>query len=187
MSHDLLRHRPLLVVLLSILVGCSTPFARHSSPSSLPKLMADRLAWMDEVARVKQARSLPINDPKREAELLDTMEARALALDLPSSAVRAFFTGQMNAAKQLQLEWIASHTSPPSSATEPLPDLAKTIRPALDEIGTRMLEALKKARASNTSESIIVQARQALMRAGYSESIVAPAIAGLEAGLKVDR
>ena len=187
MSHDLLRHRPLLVVLLSILVGCTTPFARHASPSSLPKLMADRLAWMDEVARVKHARSLPINDPKREAELLDAMEQRALAMDLPASAVRAFFTGQINAAKRLQFEWIASHASPPSSATEPLSDLARTIRPALDEIGTRMLEALKKARASNTSEAIIVQARQALMRAGYSESIVAPAIAGLEAGLKVDR
>lgn len=149
--------------------------------------MADRLSWMDEVARVKQARSLPINDPKREAELLDAMEQRALAMDLPSSAVRAFFTGQINAAKQLQFEWIASHASSSSSATEPLPDLARTIRPALDEIGTRMIEALKTARASNSAESIIVQARQALTRAGYSDSVVAPAIAGLEAGLKVDR
>lgn len=187
MPHVTFHHRPLILALLGVLVGCAAPSARLDLQSKLPKLMADRLAWVDEVACVKQARSLPVDDPKREAELLNAMEKRAVAMDIPASAIRAFFTGQIDAAKHLQREWINTHHTPLSSTTDPLPDLAKTIRPALDEISTRMIEALKKARASNTPEAVIVQAREHLTSAGYSESVVTLAIAGLEAGLGVGR
>ena len=148
------------------------------------KLMVKRLDWMDDVARVKQARSLPITDPVREAELLRAMEKRGVASGLPAVAVRPFFAGQMTAARQYQKEWLTQHPgSNLHMKQSPLPDLVKTVRPALDEIGTEMIAALVKARRTDDEAAIISSALTQLTNAGYSATVINPAIQGLKAGL----
>lgn len=145
--------------------------------------MVERLDWMDEVARVKQARSLPVNDPVREAQLLDAMGALAVESKMPVDPVRNFFAGQMVAAKERQEECLRGAWSE-SQQQAPLPDLAKTIRPALDQIGKRMIGALAVARESEDPELVIAAARLQLQRAGYSRAVMAPAIRGLEEGVR---
>lgn len=183
----LIRHpSPLLascLLLTLALSSCTSPTARPSSgPATLGKLMVKRLNWMDEVAAVKQARSLPINDPKREAELLQAMEKRGADSGLPAPVIRSFFVGQITAAKVLQEEWLKTH---PASAArvKKLPDLAKTVRPALDQIGVQMISALTEARRLNEPGPIVNAAQQRLTRAGYSPEVIEPAIQGLEEAL----
>ncbi|MFN7560684.1 MAG: chorismate mutase [Prosthecobacter sp.] len=150
---------------------------------ALPRLMVERLSWMDEVAEVKRARALPVSDPVREAELLKAMEQRGAASGLPAGAVRAFFSGQMQAARQLQQEWLQRPSSP-DQKTGALPDLAGTVRPALDEIGIKMISCLTLAHGSAVAPRITSEARLRLSQAGYSEAVIRAAIEGLEAGLR---
>lgn len=48
-----------LLLPLLVLPGCGG----SSTSGELPRLMVERLGWMDQVARAKQARSLPVDDP----------------------------------------------------------------------------------------------------------------------------
>ena len=154
-----------------------------SSPQALPRLIVQRLTWMDKVARVKQAKKLPVTDTKREAELLDAMSKQGAALGIPASATRAFFIGQMDAAKRYQEAWMCAHVTDKLGNT-PLPDLAKTVRPALDDIGRQMLATLASARALQHHSIIVAEARDRLQRAGYSHDVIAAAVSGLEDGLR---
>ena len=172
---------PSLLLLLTLLMpACS---GLGGSRHSLPALMVKRLDWMDDVAEAKRAKGLPITDPKREAELLRSMMQRGDAAGLNDESVRLFFSGQMQAAKVRQEEWLRQH---PTATTTQAPDLASTIRPALDEIGTQMIEQLEEETRHRTpieAAALVTQAQNRLMKAGYSEDVVKPAVKGLKDAL----
>lgn len=172
---------PSLLLLLTLLMpACS---GLGGSRHSLPALMVKRLDWMDDVAEAKRAKGLPIADPKREAELLRNMMQRGDAAGLNDESVRLFFSGQMQAAKVRQEEWLRQH---PTATTTQAPDLASTIRPALDEIGTQMIEQLEEETRHRTpieAAALVTQAQNRLMKAGYSEDVVKPAVKGLKDAL----
>ena len=170
-----------------VLTGCIS----HGSSSSaaggdLPALMVERLGWMDEVAQVKQARSMPVTDAKREAELLDATERLGAESGLPAAGVRAFFSGQISAAKQCQVEWLKRHAGVKPS-NQAVPDLGTTVRPALDALGRKMIRALAEARGSQDTAPLIRAARMQLAQAGYSQAVITPAIRGLQEALSGPR
>lgn len=144
--------------------------------------MVERLSWMDEVAAVKKARSLPVTDPVREAQLLAAMTQRGTEAGLRESSVKAFFEGQMKAARTFQEEWLKLHADAKPD-DKPLTDLVKTVRPELDKISGKMISNLAIARLQDKAK-IVEEARQQLSKAGYSKSVIASAMRGLEAGLK---
>lgn len=144
--------------------------------------MVERLGWMDEVAQVKQARSMPVTDAKRENELLDAMERLGTESGLPAARVRAFFSGQISAAKQCQEEWLRRHAGV-RPASQDVPDLGTSVRPALDALGRKMIRALAAARAAQDTAPLIRAARTQLAQAGYSEAVITPAVRGLEDAL----
>lgn len=176
-----MRHVPahfaLLLCLLS--ASCAVP------GKTLPSLMVERLSWMDDVAQVKHAKSLPVTDAKREAELLHAMEKKGAVRGLPAPAVHALFAGQIDAAKQLQTEWLHAHKHVPV-AQGGLPDLAATVRPALDDIGNEMLSALVIARTKGNAPQILAAARAQMTAAGYSPAVITPALKGLETALTAE-
>lgn len=167
-----------------LLTACVLPRLETSKDArAMAKLLVARLEWMDDVAMVKQIRSLPITDAPREAELLNAMEQRGVAAGIPATAVRAFFAGQITAAKRCQEEWLQEH---PKGTLEyvMLPDLGKTVRPALDEISGEMIERLAGLRASGAETAgVLNEARGRLQRAGYSEAVIRAALEGLAGGL----
>ena len=148
--------------------------------------MVERLGWMDEVAQVKQARSMPVTDTKREAELLDAMERLGAEYGLPAAEVRAFFSGQISAAKQCQEEWLKRHAGVKPS-NQAVPDLGTTVRPALDTLGRKMIRALAAAHGSQDTAPLIRAARMQLAQAGYSQAVITPAIRGLQEALSTPR
>jgi hypothetical protein len=93
------------------------------------------------VAQVKQARSMPVTDAKREAELLDAMERLGAESGLPAAEVRAFFSGQISAAKLCQEEWLKRHAGV-KPLNQAVADLGTTVSPALDALGRKMIRAL---------------------------------------------
>lgn len=172
-----------LLALSLFLSACNTPGPRQE----MPRLIAERLSWMDDVAEYKQAKSLPILDPAREAQLLEAMVAKAPEHDLPPAAVRAFFSGQMAAARQVQQEWLAAHPAQAARMNRPLPDLTGTVRPALDALGKKLLPALATARkASATDQAQMIARTQArLAQQGYSKAATDHAVGGLAEALRV--
>ena len=171
-------------VVLSLFLFSACSLVRMApEKATLPQLMGQRLGWMDLVAQAKQARGLPVNDPRREAELLAAMTKLGAEAGVPSKAVKSFFAGQMQAAKVRQEEWMSAHP-PAGQRGKPAPDLAKTIRPALDQIGRRMIARLAEARASHNPEPLLADARRQLAAAGCSEAVITPALRGLEEGLR---
>lgn len=172
----------LVLALVLVLVGCAGP---GREGGDLPGLMVDRLGWMDEVARVKQAKGLPVEDAVREAALLDAMASLGAEMGLPGAAVRGFFAGQIRAAKVCQEEWLARNAGREVKG-EALPDLAGKVRPALDAIGKRMIGALRQARSGGNACCLVEAARDRLAGEGYSPKVIAAAIGGLEAGLGLE-
>lgn len=176
-----------LLLALLFLTGC-TSLHQHKDPGArLADLIVERLSWMDEVAAIKRERQLPIIDANREAELLAAMEKKGVAAGLPAKAMRIFFVGQMDAAKECQQRFLL-HMSIPKSHAEGLHDLATEVRPALDQIGEQMIEALVQARTQKldpqTAQAI---ARNKLEQRHFSETVIRPALRGLSAGLDQSR
>src|SRR4051812_33658671 len=90
-------------------------------------LMRSRLVVMHHVARWKWASKAPVEDPGREAALLEDVAARGVALGLDPAATRAFFAAQIEAAKLVQradlARWEADRRDPDGEA----PDLARVL------------------------------------------------------------
>jgi cyclohexadienyl dehydratase len=101
----------------------------------LSDLMARRLAFMPLVAAAKAKSGSPIEDLPREKLVLDATEARAQKLGLPAARARAFFALQIELAKSIQ-----RRRSEPSAL-----DLGRQIRPALNELSDRILDAVADA------------------------------------------
>lgn len=133
---------------LACLALCAPPAQAGESLDRLAGLMAERLALMDDVAAYKWLHHGAIEDPPREAALLESLDRRAAARGMGKARradARAFFEAQISAAKVRQrahfAAWKKGTVLPPESA----PDLAEEIRPQLDRIGTAMLDTLPRA------------------------------------------
>jgi cyclohexadienyl dehydratase len=95
-------------------------------------LLARRLALMPAVAAYKRAHGLPIEDPAREAIVLQQAVDDAAARGLDPDSVRALFAEQIALAKAVQER---------DAGAEPV-DLDGVLRPALSRLGERILAAL---------------------------------------------
>jgi cyclohexadienyl dehydratase len=131
--------RPLLLFPLTLLTLAAAS-APPAAASELVALMAERLALMDEVAAHKWQHGLPVEDPAREAVVLDRAVQDALRFGFTPESSRRFFAAQIDAAKELQHHWFArwqAGESPPGN----VPDLQGALRPELLRLGTEILAA----------------------------------------------
>jgi cyclohexadienyl dehydratase len=103
-------------------------------------LIEQRLALMEHVARWKRAHDLRIEDPVREARVLETTTEQARALGIDADAARELFALQIRLARRVQEH--AFHTPDGRNASESLRDLDAELRPEIDRIGRGLLRAL---------------------------------------------
>jgi len=104
----------------------------------LTDMLARRMAFMPLVAGAKAKLGMPIEDLPREQLVLDSAAASARKVGLPEAATRAFFGLQIELSKAVQRR----------SSEPPTLDLAQQIRPALNELGDRILAAMAEARSA---------------------------------------
>jgi ABC-type amino acid transport substrate-binding protein len=117
---------------------------RLDATTHLVDLLARRLEFMPLVGAIKAQRNLPIEDLPREREVVASTAAAAARLGLPAQPVADLFALQIELSKALQ-----RRQKLPSSL-----DLARQIRPALDQLGERILGALAQARIDGGLERL---------------------------------
>lgn len=169
-------------VVFSFLTACADVERRGSR--DLPGLVVERLGWMNEVAHIKQRHHLPVTDVKREATLLQVMTSQGIEAGLPAVNTRQFFAAQIDAAKIYQQQWMKRMSRSKARLSQPS-DLVQVVRPALDDIGRRMIGALVTARQQPDRRLIVEKTQKRLQQAGHTPEVIAAAVAGVEAGLGV--
>lgn len=112
---------------------------RLDATTHLVDLIARRFAFMPLVAALKVAHALPIEDLPREREVLADVGHSAQRMGLPQRPAIELFALQIELSKAVQ-----RRTSEASSL-----DLSTQIRPALSELGERILRAVVAARAEH--------------------------------------
>jgi chorismate mutase-like protein len=133
------RHLILPLGAALVLAGCTTP------DGQLASMAEERLALAPDVAWYKHQRDLPVYDPARETAQLQTVVAAGQAAGLPADTVRRFFAAEMEASRRIQWEWIHAWRKDLAPAPEgPVRDLATDLRPQIDEINRRQIEALRR-------------------------------------------
>ena len=105
-------------------------------------LVDARLAVMSDVARTKWNSGAAIEDPVREAELLQGLVDEGGKLGVPGDRVRVFFDAQFAAARRLQHDLHDVWRAQRRDKLPPAPDLRQDIRPRLDRVSAAMLKAL---------------------------------------------
>lgn len=114
---------------------------------SLADLSVRRAALGDKVAAAKFGTTLPIEDPVREKQLLDNVAAESVRLGLPPETSVRIFRAQIEANKVVQRGLFKRWTEHPSEAPTERPDLAKEVRPLLDQITGQILQQLVATRS----------------------------------------
>ncbi len=130
------------VVLLAERLPAAPRFLRDTDAiDHVIELVDRRLALMPEVAAGKFLQQKPIADPARERDVIEQSSADAAAIHLDQDAARAFFSVQIGWARAVQenlfAQWRSRNEQPPAAR-----DLAREIRPQLDNIGRAMLPAV---------------------------------------------
>ncbi|HEY8025194.1 MAG TPA: gamma subclass chorismate mutase AroQ [Burkholderiaceae bacterium] len=131
---------------LTLLQSCA-----HAPPSAgdrpeiarLMQLIDQRLAIAPMVAEAKWNSGAPIDDPTREKLLLDTLGRQAQAAGLDRTFAQRFFQAQFDAGKLIQTALHARwriENRPPFDAA---PDLARDVRPLLDQMTPNLIAALR--------------------------------------------
>ncbi|WP_410661806.1 gamma subclass chorismate mutase AroQ [Amycolatopsis sp. lyj-112] len=108
----------------------------------LTGLVIERLRLGDLVAASKFGTGRPIDDPRRERELLAAVRSEATALGIDADAAVAVFADQITASKVVQRGLFARWTEHPDEAPATRPDLGR-IRVELDKLTHAILADLR--------------------------------------------
>ncbi|WP_435176331.1 chorismate mutase [Actinacidiphila sp. bgisy145] len=108
----------------------------------LTHLVIQRILVSDDVAASKFGTGSPVEDPVREAQVLEQVRTRAEASGVDPETAVAFFQDQITASKVVQQGLFARWTAHPREAPTTPPDLGPT-RERLDQLTTALLQELK--------------------------------------------
>ncbi len=177
----------MLLGLLWLLAACQVPPERGNAGAAstetaataadLPLLIEARLQLAREVAWSKFHSGAPVHDPEREAELLDALQVQGQALGLPPARVRRFFEAQIAASRAVQTAQLAVWQAGAPRPAHPPPDLRTELRPRLDRVTARLLEAL--ADPASADPSLLRRSEELLRVRHYPPDAIALAIAPL--------
>ena len=133
-----LKHR-LVFALLFISASAS------AAPPTLEPLLnsiAERLEIADQVALSKWDSHKPVEDKKREQEVIASVTAQAPSYKLDPAAAEQFFAAQIEANKLVQYTHLSDWQFQGKAPDDPRPDLVQQIRPQLDDLQKRLLQQL---------------------------------------------
>jgi chorismate mutase len=138
-----LSRRLLGCAVLGLFIGNAQAATPAPAPEALKPLLAtlnERLNIGDLVALTKWDSGKPIQDSVREAQVIANAKALATDRKLDPEAVSQLIAAQMEANKLVQYGLLAQWRTAGKAPDTPRPDLAKQIRPHLDELQTRLLQ-----------------------------------------------
>ena len=176
------------LVLVAILAaGCATTanFAAVDTAAvdHLLGLIRERLEVAPDVARTKWNTKAPIDDPLRDEQIIDGVEAAAAGYGLDPKVASTFFMAQIEASKAVQHALHAEWTAKGQPAFATVADLGKDIRPVLDRLTPAMMRSLQEAlpvlQRRGGHELLEAQTRALLSNAAGGDTAVRTALAPL--------
>jgi chorismate mutase-like protein len=165
-----MKHRLPLLVLVLLAGGCASP------DGELAAMARERLALAPDVAWYKHSRDLPVYDPTRETALLATVISAGQTAGLPAETTRRFFAAEMEASRRIQWEWIHAwrkNLVPPPG--NPPRDLATDLRPQIDDINRRQIEALARGATPLSIAQLSAMGERFLPKKSLSSPAQSPA------------
>ncbi|WP_425828313.1 chorismate mutase [Streptomyces fractus] len=160
--------------------------ASHADPRALAaitSLATERLALADKVAAAKYGTDAPIDDPAREQVILDDVAKRSADLGIDPAFAQSVFRDQIEANKVVQRGLYARWDAHPEQRPTERPDLATEVRPQLDRITTRLLDALREVAATRTSPACGPLLTAAALRDAHARGFDALHLKGLARAL----
>ncbi len=172
------------VGLTLVLCGCSgsmrpAAFSPSRAEARLVEFMVQRLELACQVAWNKFQNNGPVKDPKRETELLASLELQARRIGLSEEVGREFFEAQIAASRQVQEKLISAWKRGTSLPAVPPRDLRRDIRPRLDAIGEQLLRDLAEVKKSAPHPGLAGFAEKTILARGFSSSVAGTAAAPL--------
>lgn len=155
----------------SLLALVSHSVAAAQAPAPLDSLrpllttLNERLNIGDLVALTKWDSGKPIQDSPREAQVIASARTLASEHKLDPEDVAQLIAAQMEANKLVQYGLLAQWQAAGAAPDTPRPDLAKQIRPRLDELQTRLLRQYANFaphRREPNCQALLAKARQDL-------------------------
>ena len=148
------------------------PWPTSVSPArALAVLVDERLALMPDVARYKWNRKQPIEDLPRERALIDSVRGQAIERGVSPERAAAFFAAQIEASKVVQRELFARWQTQEQGPFDNVRDLATEIRPRLDALNPRLLEALATVEGPVVREALGVLPASAISAAAVDVAL----------------
>jgi chorismate mutase len=126
--------------LLALLASSAHAAAPAETLKPLLETLNERLNIGDLVALTKWDSVKPIQDSPREAQVIANARNLATERQLDAEDVAQLIAAQMEANKLVQYGLLAQWQASGAAPDTPRPDLAKQIRPRLDELQTRLLQ-----------------------------------------------
>lgn len=169
--------------------GCNVPVPPATSVQasrdeeafeSLIVAIHERLHHMAEVAQWKWTHRQPIDDPDREAEMLQRIAQRACEKNLDVAWVQAVFRDQIAASKQVQREWFERFRQNAEGPYVYATTLER-MRQQIDASNERLLSALAQLGPLDAQQRSRLRQRitEHLLRVGYSAEVCQLAVAFL--------
>lgn len=176
-----LRHRFAgIPVLFAMWIGGLTPASAAADPiGSLVQISAQRLQIARQVAVEKWYSGARVEDPTREAQVLQSAAKDGMSLRLESSAVEEFFKAQIEANKLIQYSLLAEWRRDGQAPRHAAADLVKEIRPQLDEIEKRLIQQLKQSAVARSAATCPVDVAKAVGEYLDSRSVKADSLEGV--------
>ena len=152
--------------------GAASTFGDPSRDvANVVELLAQRLQLMPEVAAWKAARNVPVQDVDRERQVLQATVQRAQQLGIEAATAERLFGLQIELARRVQSDaiahWRSSGIAPPAAR-----NLETELRPVLDELGKRLLQALYLSlpQLERSESAQLATLAQPLRTAGLSDA-----------------
>lgn len=141
--------RCLIGVLILMFAMPAAAKERSDPAGELLAAMVERLLLMEGVAQYKWTNGIPIEDRERERKLLDKVVASAEAHGVAAGFASDFFRAQITAAKTIQARLFETWRREGAELFPDAPDLKTHVRPAIDALNGRIIEALSQLDAIN--------------------------------------
>lgn len=135
------------VALAAVVSGWPSAAAAEPAPrpdrAALVDVVADRLATADVVAAVKWRSGAPVDDPVREAQVVDTAVTTGGRLGLDAARVTTVVRDQIEVGKAVQRTLIALWRTAPATAPTAPPDLT-AVRPRITVLTDDLVTGLAR-------------------------------------------
>jgi chorismate mutase len=138
---------------------CADPLVERDDFGSLVDLAVQRILVSDDVAATKFRTGAPVEDLLRERQVLAEARRRAVQLGLDQELATSFVRSQIYASKIVQSGLLARWRTHPEQAPSTPPDL-QSIRSRIDQLDERLLEELRRTRATHRLASLCRRLRE---------------------------